>query len=348
MVGPIDPSVPEKTRPTPIVPALPRTTSPMVQRTMPVSPAPLLTASTAIHRTLQKAARFFGGRYGQLPESSVPPTTRDIVAGNTRLRTLLWPGPTPALVLLHGLNNNAWSWARVASQLCTDRMVVALSQRGHGGSSSPEAGYSLSETTQDLLHVLHALSLDQVDLAGHSWGGKVATHFACTHPQRVRSLALADPVPPAGLNGVIRAAPLLITATLQAERGPFPNHDAWQAAGRRLIYLQHWDALDQKLWAEAFQLAEDGSYHHVLPESAFQEVLRGPIAENILPLLPALRVPVLLMLPTFTLSFLPGEHRPMQRLLPQLVRQRIPGDHTFIHTNPLDTTSALRAFLPHP
>ncbi|MDZ4064060.1 MAG: alpha/beta fold hydrolase, partial [Coriobacteriia bacterium] len=129
---------------------------------MPVSTAPLLTASTTLHRTLKKAARFFGGRYGQLPKSSVLPTTRDVAAGEMRLRTLLWPGPTPALVLLHGLNNNAWSWPRVASQLCTDRMVVALCLRGHGGSSAPDAGYSLAETTQDLMHVLRALSLDQV------------------------------------------------------------------------------------------------------------------------------------------------------------------------------------------
>jgi pimeloyl-ACP methyl ester carboxylesterase len=225
-------------------------------------------------------------------------------------------------------------------------MVVALCLRGHGGSSAPDAGYSLAETTQDLMHVLRALSLDQVDLAGHSWGGKVATHFACTHPDRVRTLALADPVPPSGLNGVIRSAPFLITATLRAERGPFPNHDAWQAAGRGLIYLQHWDELDRKLWAEAFHRAEDGSYHHVLPESAFQEILHGPIADNILPRLSDLHAPVLLMRPTFTLSFLPAEHRPMQKLLPQLVKKRIPGDHTFIHTNPLDTAATLRSFLP--
>lgn len=320
----------------------------MVQPTMPVSTAPLLAASTALHRSLQKASRWFGGRYGQLPESLALPAPHDVVAGNIHLRTLIWPGPAPALVLLHGLNNNAWSWARVASQLSKDRSVVAVSLRGHGGSSAPEAGYSLPETTQDLLHVLHALSLDQVDLAGHSWGGKVATHFACTHPERVRSLVLADPVPPAGLNGVIRAAPVLITATLGAERGPFPNHSAWEAAGRGLIYLQHWDDLDQKLWSDAFHRAKDGSYHHVLPDRAFQEVLHGPIAENLSPCLHALRAPMLLLRPTFTLSFLPGETRPIRKLLPQLVHRRIPGDHTFIHTNPLDTAAALRSFLSQP
>jgi len=301
--------------------------------------------SAAFHRSLQRASRLFGGRYGQHPPTLHAPETRTVSVGKVEIQTLTWAGSPPTIVVLHGLNNNAWSWARVASQLAPERQVVSVCQRGHGGSTAPAAGYSLQDTTNDVLGVLDAFSLDAVDMVGHSWGGKVATHFAATHPDRVGSLALADPALPKGLNGIIRTIPALTTASLRAERGPFPNRQAWETAGRSVNYLQRWDDLDQKLWADGFFEADDGSYHHVLPESGFQEILSNALTQDIEPLLTQIAGPVLLMRPTFTLSFLPGEVRSMRRKLPQMLERRIAGDHTFIHTNPLDTTDVLRSFL---
>jgi pimeloyl-ACP methyl ester carboxylesterase len=311
---------------------------------MPIDPR--VDASAAFHRSMKRVTRLFGGRHGQLPVAPLlPPNELDVHLGNVRLHALEWPGPGPTLLLLHGLNNNAWSWARVASLLSPSRRVLALCLRGHGTSSAPASGYTLQDTSRDMLGVLDALGLDAIDLAGHSWGGKVATHFACTHPERVRALALADPVLPGGLNRLIRTFPPLITASLRAERGPFPDQASWEAAGRSLIYLHHWDEVDRKLWSEAFRRTEDGAYHHVLPEAAFEEILGSALRQDISDLLSTLRIPVLLMRPTFTLSFLPGELRPLRKALPHLVEKRIAGDHTFIHTNPLDTVDTLQTFL---
>lgn len=304
-----------------------------------------VSASTAFHRAVQQAGRLFGGRYGQRPTTLPEPESRLVDLGDVKLRVLLWDGPPPAVVMLHGLNNNAWSWARVASLIAPRRRVVAVCQRGHGGSTAPATGYGLKHTSTDLLRVIDALSLGAVDLVGHSWGGKVATHFNTEHPDRVRSLALADPALPRGLNGVIRTFPSLTTLSLRAERGPFADRASWEHAGRSVNYLRHWDDTDQKLWAAGFVQRDDGSYRHTLPETGFEEVLQEALAEDLDSRLSSIAGPVLLMRPTFTLSFLPGEVESMRRALPQMVERRVPGDHTFIHTNPMDTAAVLGAFL---
>ncbi len=311
----------------------------------PMSSQTRAAISTTFHRSLQVACKFLGGRYGQRPEPLIEPQQSEFDIGPIKLKALTWQGPQPAMVLLHGLNNNAWSWARVASELSTHRNVIAICQRGHGGSTAPSCGYHLATSSNDLRDVLDHLGLPRVDLAGHSWGGKVATYFAATNPDRVTSLILADPVLPKGLNPIIRSSPTLTTASLRAERGPFPSHQAWVAGGRSVAYLHHWDQLDQKLWAAGFERQADGSYHHRLPESAFDEILSRALAENIESLLPAIECPVLFLRPTFTISFVPGETAFMQRALPQMQQQRIAGDHTFIHTNALDTSEAIKRFL---
>ena len=302
--------------------------------------------STSFHRGLRLASRAFGGRYGHVPtQANLTPEQLVVHAAGVDLRVLQWDGEGPPVLLLHGLNNNAWSWAWVAAQLAPSRRVVAVSQRGHGGSSAPDRGYALRQTSEDLGALLDAMQIETCDLAGHSWGGKVATHFAAVTPQRVRSLILADPAPPRGLNRLISALPMLATASLRAERGPFPDRAAWEHAGHCVNYLQRWDDLDQTIWREGFERSEGGVFRHRLPESAFDELLNETLADDIEPLLPNIRAQVLLMRPTFTLSFVPGEWRRARRSLRGLREVRIAGDHTFIHTNPIDTADTIKRFL---
>ncbi|HPB97500.1 MAG: Soluble epoxide hydrolase [Deltaproteobacteria bacterium ADurb.Bin207] len=305
----------------------------------------ILGMSAVFHRSIQPLTRHLGGRHGQIPAHPLSsPDSYSVAARDLSFHILEWTGSDPPLVFFHGLNNNAWSWARVASLFAPKRRILALDSRGHGHTAAPASGYSLEDTTQDIKAVFDTLGLDTVDLAGHSWGGKVAMHFTCTHPTRVHRLALADPVPPAGFNRLLQAFPGLISLALRAERGPFPNHQAWEKAGKRLVYLQPWDAWDQKLWSAAFRQTAHGAYHHVLPESAFQEIILHALQQDITDKLGALRMPVLLMRPTLTLSFFPGELRSFRKALPHRIEKRIAGDHTFIHTNPFDTHDILQKF----
>ncbi len=303
--------------------------------------------SRLLHEGTRLLTRAFGANYGRLPGGSLGGFEElSVDLGEIRLKALHWAGGGIPIVLLHGLNNSAWAWVRAASLLTSlGRPIYAVSLRGHGGSSAPRGGYSLGETTQDVIGFMDQLGIDKADFGGHSWGGKISCYLACTRPARVCSLMLADPVPAKGLNGLLGRMPFLIDMGLKAERGPFADVQAWESGGRSLLYLQAWDDLDKAVWSSAFNRHADGTYHHCLPDSGYREILDRAIAQDITPLLSALRCPVLLMRPTLTVSFMPWELRQFRASIRCLEELRIRGDHTFMHTNPMDSSAAMMRFL---
>lgn len=114
------------------------------------------------------------------------------------LNYLRFPGRTDAppcgdLVLVHGLAASLGFWhlgiVRPLSWLCR---LTAYDLRGHGRSELPATGYSIPRMADDLAALLDHLGLDRVHLLGHSFGGAIALLFAHRHPERVRSLIVAD------------------------------------------------------------------------------------------------------------------------------------------------------------
>jgi len=275
------------------------------------------------------------------------PEVGEAECGEVRLHCLRWRGAGPTLVLVHGLNNNAWIWARVAMALhAAGRDVLSVTLRGHGASSKPDVDYSLRATTRDLSALLDTLTQGPVDLAGHSWGGKVILHLAATAGERVHSLILADPALPQGLNPLLTRIPGLVRTAFEPERGPFGDRASLQAGARRVTYLRVGDEIDSRLWEDNFVEQSDGSFTHCLAEDHFIEILETTLAEDITPLLARVACPVLLLRPTLSVGFWPGELRPLRRGLGQrLSVDRVSGDHSFIHSNPLDTGQAMSRFL---
>ena len=296
------------------------------------------------------AGRLFSGGFGKL--GAVPPVRPEcttVELGRVSLACLEWGGRGRPLVMLHGLQNTAWAWARVAQLLSDRRRVIVPSQRGHGRSSAPESGYSLEETSDDLEALLGRLGIAQVDLAGHSWGGKGAFHFAATRPHMVATLTLADPVPPAGLNRIVLSFPSLVAAAYAPERRGFADEACWRAGAREILYLKTMDDVDLRLWRDKFKVLDNGAYEPRLPAGAFAEIMDRTLSTDISALSGGIECPSLLIRPTFSVSFLPGELRAMRREMRQLDEVRVSGDHTFVHSNPLDTARFIGAFLDmHP
>lgn len=112
-----------------------------------------------------------------------------------RLQIRDWGGPPqPALsiVLLHGLASNARIWDLTAPLLARDFRVIAVNQRGHGGSDKPDDGYDYATVTRDLAEVIAAFQLNLPLIVGHSWGASVALQFAAMMPQAIAGVALVD------------------------------------------------------------------------------------------------------------------------------------------------------------
>jgi len=74
--------------------------------------------------------------------------------------------------------------------LARKRRVVFYDQRGTGRSAPLKAGQpcGLAEQIADLEAVRAHVGAEQIDLAGHSWGGYLAMAYAARYPQRVRHL----------------------------------------------------------------------------------------------------------------------------------------------------------------
>jgi len=98
------------------------------------------------------------------------------------------------LVVLHGLFGAQDNWRSQALVWAQDRHVITMDLRNHG-MSPHDPLISYASMSEDVIESLDLLGLENVDLLGHSMGGKVAMQLALSHPQRLRSLLVADIAP---------------------------------------------------------------------------------------------------------------------------------------------------------
>ncbi|WP_024796057.1 alpha/beta fold hydrolase [Tomitella biformata] len=107
---------------------------------------------------------------------------------------------TPVL-LLHGFPETAACWRPVAELLVGHGIrTIAPNQRGYSPGARPlvVAEYAMELLVADVIGLLDALGLAQVDLVGHDWGAAVAWAVASMRPDRIRSLTtLSTPHPAA-------------------------------------------------------------------------------------------------------------------------------------------------------
>jgi 3-oxoadipate enol-lactonase len=112
--------------------------------------------------------------------------------GDVRLH-LTDEGPRDAgtpLVLLCSLGSTVDMWAPQREALATERRVITVDTRGHGGSPVPDGPYTVEELADDVLETLDDLGVDRADVAGVSLGGAMGQAIALRAPDRVASIAL--------------------------------------------------------------------------------------------------------------------------------------------------------------
>lgn len=96
------------------------------------------------------------------------------------------------LVLLHGVNDQAGTWAAVAPLLARDYRLIVPDLAGHG-ESEPKTGAITYDLILQRLHaVLGAEKVTKTTLAGNSMGGWISMLYALEHPERVERLVLED------------------------------------------------------------------------------------------------------------------------------------------------------------
>ncbi len=101
-----------------------------------------------------------------------------------------------------------------APALATSRRIM-YHRRGYGQSprSAPVQPVSLAAHAEDAFGLLDHVGADDAHVVGHSMGALIALVLAARHPQRVRSLALLEPITtfrrPAGAEWLAQVGPLV-------------------------------------------------------------------------------------------------------------------------------------------
>lgn len=107
-------------------------------------------------------------------------------------------GPTNArvVVLVHGFSVPQYIWDSTFNALTAAGLhVVRYDLFGRGWSDRPDAAYDGAMYDEQLNGLLDSLRVaGPIDLMGLSFGGFVVAHYTSTHPQRVRTVTLVDPV----------------------------------------------------------------------------------------------------------------------------------------------------------
>ena len=159
--------------------------------------------------------------------TAVEPREHTIDTRGLRFHYVEWGrADRPAIVLLHGISAMCRIWDSLAQALQARYRLIALDQRGHGGTSWPdEPAYATDDYVADLGALVDGWGLERFGLIGLSMGGMNAIAYAARHPGRVTHLVPID-IRPAIDPG---KRPGLEQSKLVAEQG-HPTFDSRDAA----------------------------------------------------------------------------------------------------------------------
>ncbi len=134
-------------------------------------------------------------------------------------------GGGPPVVLLHGGASDSRDWLRTMAALSHRFTLYAPDIIGFGRSERNETGYYLSDFISFTEAFANALGLENPDMVGHSFGGRVGASVAVRGRVKVRRLVLVDA---SGFGQISRLGNALFTGfwalrKLAGRPQPFPR-----------------------------------------------------------------------------------------------------------------------------
>ncbi len=249
------------------------------------------------------------------------------------LNTVVTGHPTEntPLLIAHGLFGSARNWGVIAKRLGENGQVVAVDMRNHG-ESDWKTSHGYAEMAEDLLDVINQFG-GQMDVLGHSMGGKAAMILAVRHAPSVRRLVVADIAPSAYNHTQIH----LVEAMQGVHLDYLGNRADAQIAmastvpeeGVRAFLLQSLDIKARKWRLNLDVLADE--MHHIIGFPEIEGEFDGPS----------------LFLTGAESTYVTADHRPeIKRLFPKARFAKIPGAGHWLHAEkPREFEAAVRAFL---
>lgn len=212
--------------------------------------------------------------------------------GGLETHYLDYPGPEPAIVLLHGLSANANEFGGlIEAGLSKRHRVIAPDLRGRGKSGKPDSGYSMGQHAADVIGLLDHLGLDRVVMGGHSFGALLTIYLAANFPERVIKAIVID----AAIVFHPDVVDLLKPSLARLAR-VLPSSDAYMSEMRAAPHVTgFWnDAIEGYFRAELHENA-DGTVQSLTSANAVEQALRGVQTEPWADLVARVEHPVLLL-----------------------------------------------------
>lgn len=260
--------------------------------------------------------------------------------------------PSPGVLLIHGAASNHTRWSEFARRttLSNDYDLILPDMRGNARSMC-RGRIGLDAWCEDLVGILDAENYDSVIVVGHSLGAQIALHLAASHPQRVRALALIDPIVRKALTGkprrlrrmepLVKAAILILRALnrLGLHRRHFPLMDleALDAETRDAMRGDHSRALLVRRYSAIGPILE------FMPLANYLQQLLASISP--LPRLESIAVPTLVLESTGVTDMDRATSRAELARLPALELVEIEATHWPLTECPKDVRRAIESWV---
>lgn len=131
-----------------------------------------------------------------------PKCTQELSTGITMSYLEAGKAGGETIFLLHGLTDSSRSWSLAMRELRAaqpDWHIIALDQRGHGGTSlpaaekcadKPEACFKMSDFADDIVAFMDVKKIAKASFIGHSMGSFITQEMALAHPEKVNKIVL--------------------------------------------------------------------------------------------------------------------------------------------------------------
>lgn len=235
--------------------------------------------------------------------------SRSVTVNDMRIHYFVQgPKDGSAVVLVHGLAGRAEDWEDLAPYLVRSGFHVYLPDLpGFGTSAKPASfSYSVRDQAAVVTGFMDALGLQQVQLGGMSMGGWVVQMVASEHPERIRKLVLFDS---AGLSAIPSWNTQLFT----------PNNveEVHQFLG---LLMPSPPKLPDFISRDVVRNSKENAW---VVQRAMKAMLTGADATD--PLLPSLKMPVLIVWGTDDQIISLNQGETMHGLVAQSQLELVPG-----------------------
>jgi pimeloyl-ACP methyl ester carboxylesterase len=123
------------------------------------------------------------------------PHSQFIDIDGVKIHVADWGGSGPDLLLIHANGFLGYLYRLLLQQWSSQYHVRSMDWRGQGDSDKPPLERChWPNMLRDVDQVCDRLGLFDFYAVGHSGGGVMLAHYAATHPQRIKKMALMEPV----------------------------------------------------------------------------------------------------------------------------------------------------------